>query len=186
MAKFKLTCTSSARSARELATMACPACAASSTPGCSLTGSRSVCARPRPSRNQGPGCEVDVRYFDFLPTARCIARRVASARGARPCWRASTSGCPSAGERVVQGRDGEPDRLLQGPAGLHGHLRAAEMAPGVVTSRRERRRAACCIQCAAGLPALVFVPEMSPPTVAQVQATGLACSRSRRTHVGHP
>ncbi len=177
MAKFKLVCTSCRKELPESSpAMACPACGGQLDARVQLDGIKERCNSPAAfAAIKGPVARSMWRYFDFLPLLDA-SHVVSLGEGSTPLLASKHLGLSLGLANVsFKVETGNPTGSFKDRQVSMGISRAAEMgARGVVTVSSGNVGAAVSAYSArAGLPALVFVPEMSPANkVAQVQAYG--------------
>nr|MDO8084783.1 threonine synthase [Candidatus Sigynarchaeum springense] len=177
MAKFRLTCLSCAKELPESSkSVKCPSCGGQLDARVDLGPLKERCSSPASfAAYKGLPVRSMWRYFDFLPLLD--ASHVASlGEGSTPLLASKHLG-PSLGLAHVSFKveTGNPTGSFKDRQVSMGISRAIELgARGVITVSSGNVGAAVSAYSArAGLPAMVFVPEMSPDNkVAQVQAYG--------------
>jgi threonine synthase len=172
MAKFQLICLSCHEIVPETApSMACPACGGQLDARMELEPIKERCNSPF----KGPVMRSMWRYFDFLPLLD-FKHVISLGEGSTPLLASKHLG-KSLGLHHVSFKveTGNPTGSFKDRQVSVGISRAIEMgARGVITVSSGNVGAAVSAYSArAGLPALVFVPEMSPANkVSQIQAHG--------------
>jgi threonine synthase len=177
MVKFKLVCTTCRKELPESSpAMACPACGGQLDARVQLEWIKERCSSPATfAAFKGPVARSMWRYFDFLPLLE-FRHVISLGEGSTPLLASKHLG-PSLNLSNVSFKveTGNPTGSFKDRQVSIGISRAFEMgARGVITVSSGNVGAAVSAYSArAGLPALVFVPEMSPANkVAQVQAYG--------------